>query len=304
VVNGGRPEDRDVDTAAGARALARRTLATHSKSFALAGKLLPAACRDDAAVVYLWCRRCDDAIDLSPPGTRPAALARLERELVEIYAGTRLAEPGLAAFQEVVQRRAIPVRYPRELLEGMRMDVEGRRYRTIDQLLVYCFRVAGTVGLMMCRVMGVDDAVAPRHAADLGMAMQLTNICRDVAEDFGAGRIYLPAELLGPHADNALDAAAVAPVVAALLARADDFYRSGDLGLPALSFRCAVAARTARLVYSDIGRVIARRGHDVTRGRAFVPLARKLWLAARALGAEIAARTRRRFQRRPLETAA
>jgi phytoene synthase len=272
--------------------LARRTLSTHSKSFALAGKLLPVACRDDAAVVYTWCRRCDDAIDLSEVSSRPAALARMSRDLDCVYAGQPQSELSLAAFQDVVQRRAIPERYPRELLEGMRMDVESARYRTVDELLIYCFRVAGTVGLMMCHVMGVSDPKALRRAADLGIAMQLTNICRDVAEDWANGRLYLPRELLGVASGDTLDPDVAARAVKVLLARADDFYRSGDAGLSALGFRCAVAVRTARLIYSDIGRVIARRGHDITAGRAFISLARKIRLALRGLAAEIASRVR------------
>ena len=284
----------------GALALARRTLSAHSKSFALAGKLLPAGCRDDAAVIYTWCRRCDDAVDLGEVSSRPAALARLRRELDAIFAGRPQSEPTLAAFQDVIQRRAIPERYPRELLEGMSMDVEATRYRSFDELLVYCFRVAGTVGLMMCHVMGVSDPKALRRAADLGIAMQLTNICRDVAEDWDHGRLYLPQELLGagasagqgPGAGLGLPAPVAAGAVEVLLARADDFYRSGDAGLPALDFRCAVAVRTARLIYSEIGRVIARRGHDVMAGRAFVSLGHKVRLALRGLVTEIAARLR------------
>jgi phytoene synthase len=279
-------------TSGAALTLARRTLSAHSKSFALAGKLLPAGCRDDAAVVYTWCRRCDDAIDLAPAAARPGALARLRRELGSIYAGRPQSEPALAAFQEIVARRRIPEPYPRELLEGMRMDVEATRYRTLDELLIYCFRVAGTVGLMMCHVLGVSDGEALQRAADLGIAMQLTNICRDVVEDWRDGRLYLPRELLG-DGGGALDAAAAARAVEALLAHADRFYRAGDRGLPALGFRCAVAVRTARLVYSDIGRIIARRGHDVTAGRAVVTLGRKLRLALRGLGLELGARARR-----------
>jgi 15-cis-phytoene synthase len=285
-----------------ARAQARQSLAQHSKSFALAGKLLPPDCRDDAAVIYAWCRRCDDAIDLADPPARAAALLRLRRELDAILAGDAQSDPTMAAFQEVMHRRAIPERCPRELLEGMRMDVEGTRYATVDELLVYCFRVAGTVGLMMCQVMGVNDPRALRRAADLGIAMQLTNICRDVAEDWDDGRLYLPRELISGGRVTDLRAAAVARAVQELLARADGFYRSGDQGLAALRFRCAVAIRAARLIYSDIGRVIARRRHDVTAGRAFTSRGRKIWLALRGLAGEVAARAfaRLRARRRSL----
>jgi phytoene synthase len=127
---------------------------------------------------------------------------------------------------------------------------------------------------MMAQVMGVTDARALRRAARLGIAMQLTNICRDVAEDAGRDRVYLPAELLGDGPSAA---------VAELLRRADRFYRSGDRGLAALPARCAAAIRAARLIYADIGRVIALRGFDVRAGRAVVSRPRKLWLAARAL---------------------
>ncbi|GAC1364141.1 MAG: phytoene/squalene synthase family protein [Polyangiales bacterium] len=274
--------------------LARETIAHHSKSFALASKLLPAGCRDEAAVIYAWCRRADDAIDLVPAADQPAALARLERELDAIARGDDLADPILAATRDVVQARAIPVDYLRELLAGMAMDVDDARYPTLDALLVYCFRVAGTVGLMMCHVMGVRDRAALRHAVHLGIAMQLTNVCRDVAEDWTRNRLYLPADLLSEAGAASLDARrdgaigdgerrAVAQVVERLLAEADRYYASGDRGLPALSWRCALAVRTARLVYSSIGARLARRRHDALAGRVVVSTAAKLALVLFAL---------------------
>jgi phytoene synthase len=274
-------------------ALARQTLAAHSKSFALAGKLLPRECRDDAAVVYAWCRRVDDAIDLGPVDGRAQALEQTREELERIYQGRPQADPVLGAFQEVVHRRRIPRCHPGELLEGLRMDVEGRRYETMDDLLLYCFRMAGTVGLMMCHVMGVADRVALRRATDLGIAMQLTNVCRDVAEDWRNGRLYLPRVLLGRGGGPKLQPAVAARAVRALLARADWFYRSGNEGLRALPFRCAVAVRTASLVYRDIGREIARQRHEVGAGRAVVSLPRKIFLALRAMSTEVAVRLRR-----------
>jgi 15-cis-phytoene synthase len=140
-------------------------------------------------------------------------------------------------------------------------------------------------------VMGVREDRSLRNAAHLGMAMQLTNICRDVAEDWRRGRLYVPRELLGlearPTPGGAVPPAlrpGFARALPELLARAEALYRSGDEGLAALSYRSAVAIRTARLVYAEIGRRIAARDHDVTAGRAVVPLRRKLALAARALG--------------------
>jgi phytoene synthase len=172
------------------------------------------------------------------------------------------------------------------------MDVARRRYRTVADLLLYCFRVAGTVGLMMARLMGVRDPAVLRRALDLGMAMQLTNISRDVGEDWYDGRLYLPLELIGGREPRSLDRDTAARAVQALLRKADELYRSGDAGLRALPFRCAVAIRTARLVYSAIGRVIARRRFDVHAGRAVVPGWRKALLAMTALLREAVGRAR------------
>jgi len=264
--------------------LARRILAHHSRSFAFAARLLPAWCRDDAAALYAWCRRCDDAVD-SPRDSvaRAAAVAQLRAELARIYGPAVESDPVLAGFQEVVRRHAIPRRYPQDLVDGMAMDVGAVRYRTFDDLLLYCYRVAGTVGLMMARIMNVRDPSALRRAADLGIAMQLTNICRDVAEDAARDRIYLPADVLEAWRRPGDPGGEVARAVAELLRRADDFYASADAGLPALPVRCAIGIRAARLIYAEIGRVIARRQFDVRAGRAVVSRARKIWLALRAL---------------------
>jgi phytoene synthase len=294
--------------------LCRETIAQHSKSFALASRLLPPACRDDAAVVYAWCRGADDAVDLAARDQQPQALARLRAELRSVYEGQPQSAPVLAAFQEVAQWRRIPREYPEELLAGMEMDAKETHYLSLDQLLLYCYRVAGTVGLMMCHVMGVREACALRHGAHLGMAMQLTNICRDVLEDWERGRLYVPEELLvdcgaaglrarlgGPLGREAQ--APLARAVEQLLLQADRFYRSGDVGMRMLSWRCALAVRTARLVYSRIGHHIARHEYDVFAGRAYVPLASKLMLVLRAAlraPADLSADLGRRFSSTPL----
>lgn len=248
----------------------KQVLARKSKSFALAGRLLPGRVANDAAVVYAFCRRADDAID-EGSGT-PATLRRLREEVDSIFSGAPQGDAQLAAFQEVAWRCAIPRAYVDELLDGMEMDVGFADYATVAELLVYCHRVAGTVGLMMCHVMGVTHPRALRHAAHLGIAMQLTNICRDVAEDAANGRVYLP-RLLGRPRD----------AVRALLRQADRYYASADIGIRMLPWRCALAVRTARHVYAAIGKRIAARGYAVDAGRAFVPLATKLVLLARSL---------------------
>ena len=275
--------------------VARATIAHHSKSFALASALLGPRLRDQTAIVYTWCRRADDAVDLAPAGpAQQAALVRISAELDDVYAG-RAGDPVLAAFTDVVRARAIPRHYPDELLAGMAMDVAGTDYATLDDLRRYCWRVAGVVGLMMSHVFGVaTDAALPR-AAHLGIAMQLTNICRDVAEDWTRGRLYLPDDLLAGHGAGGLHRElggplpasalpAIARVVAELLAVADRHYASGDRGVAALPWRAALAVRSARNVYAAIGTRIARADHDVTAGRAIVSRNRKLAAVAGAAG--------------------
>lgn len=276
-------------------AIARATIAHHSKSFALASRLLGTRLRDQTAVVYTWCRRADDAVDGAPASEGVDALARLTEELDATYAGVA-RDPVLAAFGAVAHERAIPRSYPAELLAGMAMDVTGTTYVTVEDLITYAWRVAGVVGLMMSHVFGVSDDDALVHAAHLGIAMQLTNISRDVAEDWERGRLYLPDELLAAHGaaglagelHGPLPVTARAPVghaVRDLLAIADRYYRSGDRGIRALPWRAALAVRAARRVYAAIGARIARTGYDVTAGRAVVPTGRKLAHVAAAASA-------------------
>jgi len=289
----------------------RASIALHSKSFALASRFLASDERDEAAVVYAWCRRADDAVDLVPPSEQRYAVARLGYELAAIYDGEAQADPILAAFQAVVGRRQIPSAYPGELLAGMAMDAEGTAYDSYDTLLSYCFRVAGTVGLMMSHVMGVRHPVALKHAAHLGMAMQLTNICRDVHEDWQRARLYLPddwltvagqpdlrARLGGPLPPQACRA--VASVTCELLRRAETLYASGNCGIPLLSLRSALSVRAASLVYADIGRTILARDADPFAPRAVVGTGRKLRLMLRALTMTLG-QVPRRFERASLD---
>lgn len=288
---------------------ARASIERHSKSFALASRLLPPRAGRDAALVYAWCRTADDAIDEDGPEPPAAALERLRAELAVHYVEGPARLAPASDFGEVLRRTHIPWRYPAELLAGMEMDVSGRVYETIDDLLVYCYRVASTVGLMMCHVMGVSDPAALRYAAHLGLGMQLTNICRDVSEDWRRGRLYLPAELLARHGwrgerpqrGAALPAAALAACRGAareLSALADRYYASSDAGLDYLSLRSAVAVNAARRIYSAIAGELARRDWDVAAGRAVVSARRKLWLCAVATVSTLARRLwvpRKRF---------
>jgi phytoene synthase len=290
----------------------REILEHNSKSFALAARLLPEADRDHVAAVYAFCRRVDDAIDHAPAGEQSAALARIRDELDQVYAGRAMSDPSLLAFQAVVKACALPKTYPSELIDGMAMDVLGTRYDNLEQLLLYCHRVAGVVGLMMCHVFGITRDDALTQAAQLGIAMQLTNICRDVQEDFELGRLYLPRDLLrragaaeladpptGGLPSEPRTVAAMQQVVRSLLGEADRYYAAANLGISALPFRAGLAVRAAGMLYRAIGDEIAGRAYDPGRRRAVVSTPRKLRLVGRALtrhGLEAATFIRERLQ--------
>jgi len=274
--------------------IARQTIAHHSKSFALASSLLGPRLRDETAIVYAWCRRADDAIDhaRSPHDSREEML-RLNRELDAVYLVTT-RDPVLAAFAQVVKTRNIPKLYPAELLAGMAMDVAGTTYETTDQLIEYAYRVAGVVGLMLSDLFGIRHADALVHAAHRGIGLQLTNICRDVAEDWDRGRLYIPDEILSRHgakglanqlgkplSDSARDS--LGGAVSDLLELADRYYASGARGEAALPWRAAIAVRSARGIYSAIGRRIEAADHDVLAGRAVVSKSTKLVRVAGAV---------------------
>ena len=273
------------------------SMARHSRSFSLAARLLPRNGRDDVAVLYAWCRACDDAVDLAPVPQRAAALQTLFAELDLVHSDAVPQTPMLRALQGVVRRHQIPRVYMEELLRGMQMDVDGVVYNSLEELWVYCFRVAGTVGLMMCHVLGVSRPEALRHAAHLGMAMQLTNICRDVREDWENHRLYIPQALLPAAAvgwrsslggEIPLPARShLAGAVDQLLQHASRFYASADRGLPMLRWRTAMAVAAARHIYAGIGGMLARRQFDVVAPRAVVPTSQKMWMMARACAASL-----------------
>ncbi len=263
------------------RLACRAWIQRHSKSFFLSSLLLPARVRQASWALYAFCRRADDAVDESADGGM-ARVASLRARLERVYAGRADDDPIDRAFAAVVERHAIPRALPEALLAGMEMDARGTRYAADDELYLYCFRVAATVGLMMTRVMGASDDVAYLRAADLGVAMQLTNIARDVGEDERRGRVYLPAALLDEAGGDRQRA------VRRLLERADVHYRAADRGVPLLPADCRFAIASARNIYSAIGDAIARNDYDSITQRAYVSLPRKLLLVARALPARFA----------------
>ncbi|MEZ4749540.1 MAG: phytoene/squalene synthase family protein [Bdellovibrionota bacterium] len=266
----------------------RSVIRVGSKSFSLSAHLFGKEKRDGAFLLYSWCRYCDDEIDKASVSETTAQLEkRLEslRELTEAsYSSTPMTHPVFAAFQHVVRKYEVPKHYPFELLEGMAMDIRHEEYPNLDKLVLYSYRVAGCVGLMMSHVMGVSSDKALQHAADMGIAMQLTNISRDVYEDASMGRVYLPGDWLREEAipKGAIREACNTPklvrVVSRLLDVADGYYASGDAGLRYLSLRSACTVASARFVYAEIGSKVRSRGIHAWSSRTWVSLPRKLWV--------------------------
>ena len=282
-----------------------------SKSFAAAAKLFDERTRQSAVMLYAWCRHCDDVIDGQTlghgqvEGDRAAGEARLA-ELVELteraYAGVPMSDPAFAAFQQVIQRHQIQREYPLEHLAGFRMDVQDYRYRTLDDTLLYCYRVAGVVGLMMAKVMGAEAESTLDRACDLGLAFQLTNIARDIVEDAEIGRIYLPDEWLS-EAGIARDEiglsahrAALATLAARLIDQAEPYYQSASQGLRDLPLRSAWSIATAHGVYRQIGIEVKARGAAAWDTRVSTSGAQKLQFL---LGGGVLALASRRMPVRP-----
>ena len=287
--------DITVDQAASA------AIAKGSRSFAMASRLFRPSMRVNAHRLYAWCRHCDDVIDGQNLGfgeehtagaahtPRRSDLEHLRAETLAALRGDEVGHPAFKAFREVALATGMPARHPLDLLAGFEMDVEARQYRTLQDTIEYCYHVAGVVGVMMAIVMGVrpDDDETLDRAADLGIAFQLTNICRDVVDDAEIGRVYFPADLL--------QAAGIAPTPKAvrdpanrealwsaaleLLEEADRYYASSGPGVRRLPIRGGFAVAAARGVYRDIGRVVRKRGASAWDGRARTSRRRKIALA-------------------------
>ena len=243
------------------------------------------------AAVYAVCRVSDDAVDeAAHPDAGRAALDHLHHRLDRAYRGAPEDHAVDRAFARVVERHRLPRALPEALLEGYAWDLDGRDYHTLGDLRRYCARVASTVGAMMTLLMGRRDATTLARACDLGVAMQLTNVARDVGEDARNGRIYLPRRwLLEAGVDPAALRAeprftpALGSVVARLLDAAALLYHRAERGIPRLPRDCRASIASARYIYADIGRVIAERGYDSVSGRAFTTRRRKLQLMTRTL---------------------
>lgn len=255
-----------------------------SLSFHAASKLLPAKVRDPALALYAFCRLADDEVDLKTE--KVEAVLRLRDRLDAVYAGRPKDAPADRAFAAIVEDFEMPRALPDALLEGLAWDAEGRRYQTLSGVMDYSARVASAVGAMMCVLMGVRDADALARACDLGVAMQLTNIARDVGEDALEKRIYLPLDWLeeaGVGLDDFLmhpkPTKAVRAMVKRLVMEANRLYMRSEAGVAALPRGCRPGIYGARFIYAGIGGQLTAMGYDSITARARTGKIQKLgWL--------------------------
>ncbi len=264
----------------------RALLRGGSRTFFAAARVLPAKVADPATALYAFCRVADDLIDRAGGA---AALEGLHARLDRIYAGQPAPEPADRALAAVVARFTLPRALLDALLEGFAWDAAGRRYETLEALHDYAARVAGAVGAAMAVLMGARAPALVARACDLGAAMQLTNIARDVGEDARAGRLYLPLAWLreaGVDPEAFLAAPRFSPalggVVRRLIDAADALYERADGGIAGLPLACRPGIGAARLLYARIGAEVVRNGCDSVTRRAVVPGGRKALLLARA----------------------
>lgn len=262
---------------------------THARTFYFASQLLLPSERRAIHAVYAYCRIADDLVDGGGDRDRAqteTALAAWERQL------DAPTHPVAVAFAETRARYDIPVQPARDLIAGIRMDLDPARYATWDDLRTYCYHVAGTIGLLVAPVLGCRDEKALPHAVDLGIAMQLTNIIRDVGEDARAGRVYLPIDELahfGVSVDSLLlgrSSGRFDDLIAFQIERARSLYERGKVGIPYLSLTGQLTTLASANLYAGILRKVEDQEYDVLTRRAAVPTYQKfaaMPLVARSL---------------------
>ena len=262
-------------------------------SFYYSFLVLPADKRQAIVAVWDFCRAVDDAVDEAPAERSAIEVARWRDEVARCFDGGAPETPQGRALQPLIADFGLPRSAFEALIEGVEMDLHGRRYQTFEDLYEYCIRVASAVGLMCVRIFGCADPGSRQYAIDLGVALQLTNILRDVPGDLARGRVYVPTvelERFGVTEDDLRDETAHAgggvrsAKVKALLAfeaeRARQYYARADAALPRADARRLVAARIMGNIYRGILDRIEQAGYDVFTAVIRVPRPRRALIAA------------------------
>jgi len=261
-------------------------LSHHGKTFRFAGRFLDKNQLKDCARLYRFCRFLDDLVDDSTNTQAAGEELDLLRRHLELGSSSMVI---VQDFIELANQYHMHLNVVFELIRGIESDLKPVLIVSEEELLRYCYRVAGTVGLLMCDVLGVHDLRAKAHAIDLGIGMQLTNIARDILEDAEMGRCYVPSQWLeeippkGMHKSGVMQTMPDALSVKRLLDLAEVYYESGRAGLRFLPPRARKGINIAASVYREIGIVISERGFDVFSNRAYVSFVRKIWVALNAL---------------------
>ncbi len=254
-------------------ALCRDVVREHGKTFFFASSFLPSNQRNAIHAAYAWCRIADDIVDRAPATGIDAAEAALDAWECEL---DDPQQPVARAYWQVRREFGIVDHASRDLIAGIRMDLAPGRFSTWDDLEVYCYRVAGTVGLISAPILGCRDTEALPRAVDLGIAMQITNILRDVGEDGRMGRLYLPLEDLATFDVDPEATLAGRPsgrfreLMEFEVARARGYYASARLGVPSLSRAGQMATLASARLYGKILDRIEQNDYDVFQRRAVV----------------------------------
>ena len=264
---------------------ARRITAYYSKSFYFSTRMLPKEKRWATYALYGFCRHCDNLIDTPRQRTEIEIVREMQlltEELQVAYNTGESQHPIIRAFILIAKAYGIPIEYPFDLLKGVAMDVQQTRYNTFDELSLFCYRVAAVVGLMMTYVLGYKDERAFAYAKHLGIAMQLTNILRDIKEDKDMGRIYLPQKDLVRFGVSEQDILKekITPQLKALMKfqieRADHYYAEAVSGISLLETESQYAIYSAAKIYRGILRKIEDQDYNPFLGRVFVPSSQKI----------------------------
>jgi len=246
-----------------------------ARTFYLASLFLPPEKKHASYAVYAICRLSDEAVDSGDGAGRENKLKKLEEKISGAYSGGQTEDPLLTAFSHTLKRYQIPKEYFDALIRGMRMDLEFKRYPDFPSLSGYCYNVAGVVGLIMLKVFGYKDIRAEGYAVKLGIAMQLTNILRDIKEDLGRGRIYLPQDEISRFgisekqlAEGKLDDN-FRQFMRFQIERCRAFYRESLEGVKLIENPiCRFAVLCMGEIYSAILEDIEKNGYDVFSRRA------------------------------------
>ncbi|MEO0337308.1 MAG: phytoene/squalene synthase family protein, partial [Pseudomonadota bacterium] len=254
--------------------------AEHGKSFYFASMVFRKERLVKISLLYRLCRFVDDCADELPEKESDRAVAEILKDLDDPSRDTRVNE-----LVSQVEQWGVGRDFVRELVIGAQFDAKGGEIRTTQDLMIYCYRVAGVVGLMMCPLIGVQSKQAYPHAIDLGIGMQLTNICRDILEDARKGRAYLPTEMLTKarlapsDLEKPVTPDALKALVKSYLNEADRYYSSAYEGLAFIPFRPRFVILLAGEVYRHIGVKIRRNGYDVLSGRTYLSMTEKFVVA-------------------------